>query len=56
MTLDPEEALREIGLQGQLLSLAAALEAANAAQYGEILARTAAELRRLAETPTQQRT
>ena len=52
MTLEPGEVLREIGLQGELVALAAVLEAASAAQYGESLARTAAELRRLAETLT----
>ena len=50
MTLDPQETLREIALQSQLLALGAALESASAEQYGTSLARTSAELRRLAET------
>jgi methyl-accepting chemotaxis protein len=53
MTLDPQETLREIALQSQLLALGAALEAASAEQYGQSLARTAAELRRLAETAAE---
>ena len=48
MALDSQETLREIALQGQLLALGAVLEAASAQQYGQSLARTAAELRKLA--------
>ena len=50
MTLDSQETLREVVLQSQLLALGAALEAASAEQYGKSLARTAAELRKLAES------
>lgn len=49
MTRDARETLRAIALQSQLLALGAALEAAGAAQYGQSLARAAAELGRLSE-------
>ena len=50
MTLNPQETLREIALQSQLLALGAALEGASAGPHGHSLARAAAELRKLAES------
>ena len=48
MVLNPRDTLTELAFESQLVALAAAVESASAEQYSQSLARTAAELNRLA--------